>query len=120
MLARCSEAGICKHMRLTDVMPAASRSVSTALVQGYKADLLFGDWGYYCTPALSEMLQIPRVTVSNIPIMDPLQTTWDRSTGRRMHVPNVLAYTPQASPAIEACNACQPVDSLLMGCLWCA
>lgn len=66
------------------------------MLQAYNADLLFGDWGYYCTPALSEVLQIPRVTVSNIPIVDPIHTTWDRSTGRRMHVPNILAYTPQA------------------------
>ena len=44
-----------------------------------------------------EVLQVPRVTVSNIPIVDPLHTTWDRSTGRRMHVPNMLAYTPQVS-----------------------
>ncbi len=67
------------------------------MLQAYNADLLFGDWGYYCTPALSEVLKIPRVTVSNIPIVDPIHTTWDRSTGRRMHVPNMLAYTPQAS-----------------------
>ena len=66
-------------------------------MQDFKADLLFGDWGYFCTPALSEVLQVPRVTVSNIPIVDPIHTTWDRSTGRRMHVPNMLAYTPQAS-----------------------
>ena len=65
-------------------------------MQAQKPDLLFGDWGYYCTPALSEMLKLPRVTVSNIPIVDPLQTTWDRSTGRRMNIPNNLAYTPQA------------------------
>jgi len=57
--------------------------------------VLFGDWGYYCTPALSEMLKLPRVTVSNVPILDPVHTTWDRSTGRRMHVSNMLAYTPQ-------------------------
>ncbi len=67
------------------------------MVQEFKADLLFGDWGYFCTPALSEVLQVPRVTVSNIPIVDPIHTTWDRSTGRRMHVPNMLAYTPQVS-----------------------
>ena len=97
MLACRSIAGICERMRLTHVMPAPACSVRTAPLQEYKADLLFGDWGYYCTPALSEVLQLPRVTVSNIPILDPLQTTWDRSTGRRMHVPNVLAYTPQAS-----------------------
>ena len=95
-LACCIDAGVCEHMQVIHVISAAARSVCIALLQDYKADLLFGDWGYYCTPALSEMLQIPRVTVSNIPIMDPLQTTWDRSTGRRMHVPNVLAYTPQA------------------------
>jgi hypothetical protein len=65
------------------------------VAQDFKADVLFGDWGFYCTPALSETLKLPRVTVSNIPIVDPLQTTWDRSTGRRMNVPNVLAYTPQ-------------------------
>ena len=70
---------------------------ASAIVQSFDADLLFGDWGYFCTPALSEVLQIPRVTVSNIPIVDPLHTTWDRSTGRRMHVPNMLAYTPQVS-----------------------
>ena len=97
MLACCSGAGICELMQPTHGIPAAARSASTALPQNYKADLLFGDWGYYCTPALSEMLQIPRVTVSNIPLVDPLHTTWDRSTGRRMHVPNVLAHTPQAS-----------------------
>ena len=96
MLACCSGAGICKHMQAIHGISAAARSASTALPQDYKANLLFGDWGYYCTPALSEMLQIPRVTVSNIPIVDPLHTTWDRSTGRRMHVPNVLAHTPQA------------------------
>ena len=74
------------------------------LPQEYNADLLFGDWGYFCTPALSEVLQIPRVTVSNIPIVDPIHTTWDHSTGRRMNVPNMLAYTPQASgdPAVLA------------------
>ncbi len=64
--------------------------------QAFGADVLFGDWGYFCTPALSEVLRLPRVTVSNIPVLDPLTTTWDRSTGRRMHVPNMLAYTPQA------------------------
>ncbi|CAK0754688.1 hypothetical protein CVIRNUC_002317 [Coccomyxa viridis] len=71
-------------------------------LKDYKANLLFGDWGYYCTPALSEMLQIPRVTVSNIPIVDPLHTTWDRSTGRRMHVPNVLAHTPQVGTGFSS------------------
>ncbi len=60
--------------------------------------MLFGDWAYYCTPALSEMLKLPRVTVSNIPILDPVHTTWDRSTGRRMHASNMLAYTPQVHP----------------------
>lgn len=81
------------------------------LLQEYNADLLFGDWGYFCTPALSEVLQIPRVTVSNIPIVDPIHTTWDRSTGRRMNVPNMLAYTPQASrdPAfLAAISEAQP------------
>lgn len=65
--------------------------------QDFGADVLFGDWGYYCTPALSEMLKLPRVTVSNIPMLDPLPTAWDRGTGRRMHAPNVLAYTPQVT-----------------------
>lgn len=68
------------------------------LLQDFGADVLFGDWAYYCTPALSEMLKIPRVTVSNIPILDPVHTTWDRSTGRRMHAANILAYTPQVHP----------------------
>ncbi len=67
------------------------------LAQDFGADVLFGDWGYFCTPALSETLRLPRVTVSNIPMLDPLPTSWDRSTGRRMHAPNVLAYTPQVS-----------------------
>ena len=66
-------------------------------MQALHADVLFGDWGYFCTPALSEVLKIPRVTVSNIPVLDPLTTTWDKGTGRRMHMPNMLAYTPQAS-----------------------
>ena len=76
-------------------MPEAELALIPA--QGFGADLLLGDWGYFCTPALSEVLELPRVTLSNIPMLDPLPTSWDRSTGRRMHVPNVLAYTPQVT-----------------------
>lgn len=68
--------------------------------------MLFGDWGYYCTPALSEMLKLPRVTVSNVPILDPVHTTWDRSTGRRMHVSNMLAYTPQVCSGKGFAKSC--------------
>ena len=79
-----------------------SRASGTRYVrQAFRADVLLGDWGYFCTPALSEVLRLPRVTVSNIPVLDPLTTTWDRSTGRRMHVPNMLAYTPQAGRALQ-------------------
>ncbi|BDA41086.1 UDP-glucuronosyltransferase 2B20 [Coccomyxa sp. Obi] len=86
----------------------------TARLKEFGADVLFGDWAYYCTPALSEVLKLPRVTVSNIPILDPVHTTWDRSTGRRMHAANMLAYTPQVGTGFpSAMNLVQRVENVI-------
>lgn len=82
-------------MQLRSLSSKAVKMCSSCVSQEFGADVLFGDWAYYCTPALSEVLKLPRVTVSNIPILDPVHTSWDRSTGRRMHAANMLAYTPQ-------------------------
>ena len=63
--------------------------------QALKADVVFGDFAYFCHIGISEVLKVPRVSLSNVPVPDPVHTSWDRSTGRRMNIPNLLAYTPQ-------------------------
>jgi hypothetical protein len=70
--------------------------------QAYKGELILGDWAYFCQLALGEKLQIPRVTFSNVPVVDPVHTTWDRSTGRRMNIPNILAYVPQIGTGLSS------------------
>eukprot|EP00884_Botryococcus_braunii_P009348 jgi/Botrbrau1/18414/Bobra.0072s0007.1 len=71
-------------------------------IREYKANIVFGDWAYFCQLAIAEKLKLPRVTFSNVPIIDPVHTTWDKSTGRRMNIPNILAYVPQVGTGLQS------------------
>ncbi len=85
-------------------MPGLTKvdSPDSLRMQDFKAHIVFGDWAYFCQLAIAEKLNLPRVTFSNVPIIDPVHTTWDRSTGRRMNIPNVLAYVPQVGTGLQS------------------
>ena len=59
--------------------------------QEYQPDLLVGDLNYPCSKAASTFMLggVPRVLVSNLPILDPLVP------GRLEAMPNPLSYNPQ-------------------------